>query len=669
MKEDLEILASKGTPVPPGGNRFFPTPRFGIAGLLGMLIDLVLFLLFTYADITLGNAHILSFFSAAAFYYFLILHPVQKRMGKAWRPGLSFLLVTFMAVFLRGGILATATKLLDWPAALAILPAIVIGAAVTYLGTLFFSRWENEDIPCDRRWRVLAFAVVAYSFLLRLFYLGTSDLLSQEAYYWNYAQHLDIGYLDHPPMVAWVIWLMAFLLGDSVMTVRLGAFLAWLVTAFFCFRLTRDLFDSSTAFRVLLLLAVLPFFFGVGLVMTPDALLVAGWAGMLYFLERAFLGKHRSAWYGAGICAGLGMLAKYTIVLLGPAALLFMLLDRDSRHWLLKPEPYLAAILAVLLFLPVIIWNAEHQWASFVFQGSRRFRESLDFTFPALMGSLLLLLTPTGTLAALAAMRLRTRRNPGWEGIGVTHGRRERLFLALFTLLPFLFFATFSLVRNAKLNWTGPLWLAALPLIAWQMIPSKALQPSRLLTLLQRAWPPTIGITLLFFGVFLHYWVLGLPGVPYPKVGDSNLLIGWEDLGRRIELIRGEVEASTGIKPLVVGMDKCYIASQFIFYRSTHGPAAEKKDALLYTTGRHIFGMDSLMYRYWFPESRIDELRKKNSTLILVTRELHELQQDRISSSGWKMGEVQELEVKKNGVPVGRYYYALAKPQEGWLRK
>ncbi len=419
------------------------------------------------------------------------------------------------------------------------------------------------------------------------------------------------------------------------------------------------------ALRVLLLLAVLPFFLGVGFVMTPDGLLLACWAGSLYFLERALLAERRLAWWGVGVCAGLGLLSKYTIALLGPAALLFMLMDHRSRRWLLKPEPYVAVLLALLLFMPVLVWNAEHQWASFIFQGPRRFQGPFISGYPTLMGSVLLLLTPTGAMAAFAAVLAKTGTRAERERVGKGIGDRGRLFAALFTLIPFLFFLAYSLVWDAKLDWTGPIWLATLPWVAWQMTPSEALRPSRLLRFLQRAWPPTIVATVLFFGAFLHFWVLGLPGLSYPQGKNVAPLIGWKELAQGIAQIEEEVETSTRVKPLVVGMDKSSIASELAFYRNKLSHGEKTDQAVFYTTGRHLFGMESLMYRYWFPERATKRWPGENSVLILVTRELQELMNDQIQASGWKIGPVKDLELRKNGMIVGHYYYTLATRHPG----
>ena len=94
--------------------------------------------------------------------------------------------------------------------------------------------------------------VAALLFLLRAAFLAKPDLFPEEAYYWNYAAHLDIGYLDHPPMVAWLIHLGTALFGDGEFGVRIPLVLCSLVTAFFVYRLTALLFDSRTAQTALL---------------------------------------------------------------------------------------------------------------------------------------------------------------------------------------------------------------------------------------------------------------------------------------------------------------------------------------------------------------------------------------------------------------------------------
>ena len=120
----------------------------------------------------------------------------------------------------------------------------------------------------------------------------------------------------------------------------------------YLYALAHNLYDKSTAMRAVLLLAVLPFGCVTGALMTPDAPLMATWAATLYYMERALIADRRWAWLGMGIAFGLGILSKYTLGLLGMAALVFVVLDPESRRWLRRPHAYLAAALALLLFFP-----------------------------------------------------------------------------------------------------------------------------------------------------------------------------------------------------------------------------------------------------------------------------------------------------------------------------
>src|SRR4030095_2992361 len=101
------------------------------------------------------------------------------------------------------------------------------------------------------------------------------------------------------------------------LSVCLPPYLWWIIASIFMFRLTLNLYDRSAAFRTILLLAVLPIYFGLGFFMTPDAPLYPASAGCLYFLERALIAQDSGAWWGVGRCIGVGMLSKYTVALLG----------------------------------------------------------------------------------------------------------------------------------------------------------------------------------------------------------------------------------------------------------------------------------------------------------------------------------------------------------------
>ena len=76
-------------------------------------------------------------------------------------------------------------------------------------------------------------------------------------------------------------------------------------------------------------------------------------------------------WSAAGVMLGLAMLSKYSALFLVAGAGLFILARKDQRRWLTHPGPYLALGIAAVLFAPVLAWNAQHRWISFLWQGHR----------------------------------------------------------------------------------------------------------------------------------------------------------------------------------------------------------------------------------------------------------------------------------------------------------
>jgi dolichol-phosphate mannosyltransferase len=635
-------------------NRFH-FPRFLGAGLVAAWADLMLLAWMQRAGAALAYAHLLSF-AGAALLQLALLHGqlLPHRPAAPQRYGL-WALTAVLACLPRAGLLAPWSEAPHW-SAMAAVPAILVAGTILTLGSLLLVAPRRATAATDP-WgsRLLVPAVIAYAALLRWAFLGGTELLHEEAYYWNYAQHLDIGYLDHPPVVAWLIHAGTSLFGDTELGVRAGAYFCWFVAAFFCYRLTRRIFDHAAALRAVMLLAVLPIFFGVGLLMTPDAPLVACWSALLYFLYRALVDERSSAWIGAGLCLGAGLLSKYTIALLAPAALLFMLADRRARRWLLRPEPYLAVIAAGVLFSPVILWNYRHDWASFVFQGTRRVTAAMEFSTHELIGSILLLITPTGALAALSALpNLRKVWRPLAGGAGASAHSRRVLFGAIFVLAPLSVFVLFSLTKAVKLNWTGPLWLALIPFVARYMVASES--TGRWHAGLRRAWPVTIAALLVCYGIALQFFALGLPGVPYPL---NMPAVGRSDLGRQVERLEDEIEARSGVEPLVVGMDRYETASLLAFYRpetEAAGAGAAIRESVRSTAGNHLFGGKGLMYSYWFPAGKVRE-----RVMILVSPKRKLLENPAIGRRVREAGEIREMTALKNGKPAARYYYSIVK--------
>jgi dolichol-phosphate mannosyltransferase len=624
------------------------TLRIEAATALGPLIDLLTYFAAIDVGTSSGRSQIISFMVAAALYYLPQVRTQLAASGRRWDLTLCahLLVVSLLALFLRSGVFALLTNQWNWHGHAAIVLAVIATAGVMRPGYAYCAAYSNWNLCGGVGWRLGAVGVVAFALLLRLIYSGQVELLPEEAYYWNYSRHLDFGYLDHPPMVAWLISAGTAAFGDTEFGVRIGALCCGAVAAFFAFRLTRNLFGEPSGLVAVVLLQTLPFFFLTGMLMTPDAPLTAAWVAALYFLARALLAEHAKAWWWAGLCLGLGMLSKYTIGLLGVSVFMFMLFDARSRLWFRRWEPYGAALLALAVFSPVIVWNAHNDWASFLFQTSRRLAETPRFALHKLVASAVVLLTPTGLAAAVVLL---VGQAPGTGGRdGSLEKRRAWHFIQAAILVPVVVFVIFSLRHEVKLDWTGAPWIAVVPALAFGVVYSGQNLVTGVRAWIRRAWTPTIIGALLIYGAGLYYLALGIPGVGYGKHAEL-IPEGWRELGSQVHGIAEGIAKTGGSDPLIVGMDRYAIASELAFY------APDRAKSVDDTSSAHLFGQVGLMYERWFPIAA-----EQGRTLLLVAWDRDDLAADRVRPSVERLDPIREGVLTRDGETIHQYYYRVA---------
>lgn len=427
----------------------------------------------------------------------------------------------------------------------------------------------------------LVYWIIGISCLIRLFFIAQSNLLVEEAYYWNYAQHLAFGYLDHPPMVAFLIRVSTTILGTNEFAVRFPTVLCWLITVFYSWRLT-SLVSKPAGIYAIFLLCILPFFFLQSLVITPDSPLLACWSAALYYLYRALVLEEKTAWYTTGIWVGLGLFSKYTMVLLGPATIIYLCLLKKSRGWFLKKEPYGCALLAIVLFSPVIVWNAQHEWVSFIFQGSRRVHSVFIFSLPELLGLTILFLTPCGVYGL---GRLLTKQGQTTLQLELPTLR----FFQVYTLFPLLFYGLFSIGHMIKFNWIGTGLLALIPWLA-AMLALCTGDAHR------KYWFITGGSLIVIYGVLITAICIGRPLCLNRMV--LTKFISWENVSQQLYALIQDAK-KTQKKPIILlPLDRYEFNSEFRFYQAKlqhQNPNTVPVESI----GRCVLGAESLMFDYW----------------------------------------------------------------------
>ncbi len=210
-------------------------------------------------------------------------------------------------------------------------------------------------------------ALIAAMTGLRLVYASVIDLRTDEAYYWTWSKENVLCFLDHPPMIAWFIRFGTAIFGDTNLGVRFAGILAMLVTQLLLADIVRRATHDIRAVLLAVLMPEAALYYGLLMAkVSPDIALIPFATAMLWALVRLAESDDGKWWLLAGLFAGLALLSKFTAVMLLPAVAAFLLMLGWRR--LLSPYPWCAVLIAMVVFLPVLIWNAGHQWASFRFQ-------------------------------------------------------------------------------------------------------------------------------------------------------------------------------------------------------------------------------------------------------------------------------------------------------------
>jgi dolichol-phosphate mannosyltransferase len=323
-------------------------------------------------------------------------------------------------------------------------------------------------------------------------------------------------------------------------------------------------------------------------------------------------------------------------------------MDPRSRKLFFKPHPYLAALLAIAIFSPVILWNYQHEWASFLFQSKDRLTAASEFSTHELLLSIIVLLTPTGFLAVLFSLK-RAKYTITDRSNSSDYRSRCYTFCLVMAFVPLMIFFLFSLTKAVKLSWTGPLWLSLLPLIVYSMDRPQ----SRLDSIIARSWRPTVVICVLIYGSILHYWSIGLPGVPFK---DYPFLLGWQNLAAQVENIVQTISEDEGQRPVVACTGTYRIASGLAFYRYKgleNDPVNNYQEKVVEeTTSSHIFGHNSLMYQYWHKPEDLP-----NNSLVVISRKERYLSPSYLQERYSSLGPIKLINHSKSGKLVGTYYY------------
>lgn len=391
--------------------------------------------------------------------------------------------------------------------------------------------------------------LVGISTLLRGFLAWWLELGNDEVYYWTYAMFPDLSHFDHPPMVGWMIQLFSLNLRfDSELFIRFSSIVLMSANSFIIFEIGKHLRNTRTGLIAAFLYNASIYAFVItGIFILPDTPQNFFWLTGLYLLVRLSGAEPDSKYFSVlwicfGIVAGLGMLSKYTSVFLWFGVAVFVLFYRIS--WLRSPWPWLAALITLLVFSPVIWWNVQNNFISFSFHGARVTPQSglrPDYFLRELAGQWLYN-NPINVWLIWAALLATARKK-------LTLNPRLRMLLFV-ALPPILIFLVIGLFRATLPHWTGPAYVSLIPLAAvWLDVrTSKSLMPRSVIAAL------VLLLTIVALGaVHVKYGLVPVGNdQPYHRLGkdDPGLdMFGYRDLLPEFAKIRQKYISEGKIAP------------------------------------------------------------------------------------------------------------------------
>jgi 4-amino-4-deoxy-L-arabinose transferase-like glycosyltransferase len=462
-------------------------------------------------------------------------------------------------------------------------------------------------MPDDKKIQRLLWFIIALSFIVRAFIAGFIEFGNDEVYYWTYAKFPDLSHFDHPPMVGLMVQLFTLNLHfDSEFFIRLAAVVIGSASTFLIYLTGRVIKDALTGFYAALLYTASIYCFIIsGTFILPDSPQVFFWLLSLYLLCRCLPDKtlskeSRKLLLLAGVTIGLALLSKYHSVFLLFGTFLYMLFY--NRKWFIARETWLALLIAVVVFSPVILWNFNNDFISFTFHEERIEPVSRvirwNYFFTEIAGQFFYN-NPVNFVIIAGAF------------IALIRGRKildkEYLRLILLISLPLaLIFTVFSLFRPTLPHWTGPAYLGFI-LLAAAYLREISSKKTRI-----RLFPVPVCVALVFIFVVVIGGSLqinyGLIPFQRWKMDDpAAQLYGWNQLGDKFSVIVKKDEAKgTMIKSSPVLTFRWFPAANFDYY------LARPLDKKVYAIGE----LERIHKYFWINRIRGPLLKGSNAYYI-----------------------------------------------------
>jgi len=477
-----------------------------------------------------------------------------------------------------------------------VLVGALTGIAVSILVIKFYE-WASVRYKPKPYNTALLISLLGLS-LFRIYYItyGVIDLSPDEAHYWEWSRRLDLSYYSKGPMIAYLIAFGTAIFGDNVFGIRIMAVVSSALSSIFLYLLGKKLFDERTGVAAAVLMQIIPLYSAYGVLFTIDSPFIFFWVLSLYLFYRAveqksnraevnsqsppsppllkggikgglssLITRHSSLnlWLLLGISVGLGLLTKYTMAFFYICALLFLLASKQHRNILLTKEPYISLALSLIIFSPVIIWNAAHDWVTLRHTAGQAhisgqwsvISEQWLKDFSEFLGSQIGIITPVlFFMIFYAIFRLQK-----------SYRDSRPSFLFWFSIPIIVFFLLKSFQGKVQANWALPAYAAgfiafsAVFISRWESIKKWARW-----TIIAGVFISLLITAIAHYPAILYSVIIRLPIKMDPiKMDPTSRTRGWKELGVEVSSVSDELSKKGHF---FIISDKYQVSSELAFY-------------------------------------------------------------------------------------------------------
>ncbi len=403
--------------------------------------------------------------------------------------------------------------------------------------------------------------------VFRIFYIlhGHLDLSPDEAQYWDWSRRLDLSYYSKGPMIAYLIYIGTHLFGNTVFGIRVLAIIFSALSSIYIFKLVNLMYGNdslehditrprrfawqrSAALRVAFAFQAIPLFAAFGVLFTIDSPFIFFWIVSLYIFYKATSeGSKRQwmSWIFLGLTVGFGLLTKYTMAFFPMCGLLLLLLS-DKRSLLKTPMPYIALLVSILVFSPVIIWNAQHNWVTIRHTaGQAHISDGFALSvksFFEFLGSQIGIITPLFFCLIIFAL----------FKLFLSDRRFQSKFLFYFSIPVLGFFLLKALQGKVQANWAMFGYITGI-IAAVRVSISDRSKIKRIF------FSTSVGLALFLTAVSHYPSIVRLPH----NLDPSARLRGWKELGIEVSKLAGQAPDR---EVYLLFSDSYQIASELAFY-------------------------------------------------------------------------------------------------------